>query len=367
MALKSTFPHFKNWNVVVALFVVFLCSAVAMFPSQLTVSASAASAALPAASANKQGYVEIRAMKDYGSWIPQNETPTSVLNIIKEIRTATDNETLNLYAIVSGPQASGQFIHGTTMTVDEFLQQAQKEAGGQVIPEIDLNYYTSNINSLALNNDHKFCNPQNTSDCGPSWFYQVSEELIQLTPVASSKNKTIELDAWGQFNRDIVKAGLPADTSTKLLQKLHSEGWQTVIIKAEFYFADGNNVEGVVATVDWSTSSPYMEPETSVLSQYPHSQQGFVEFDRQIMNPPFGPTALYEFLAVLTPSQQAIALKNLASLQNKDDYTFIYPVITYTQRNDKTVFWDAAKNVQSNGQPFLNLIENLLVSDGPSF
>jgi hypothetical protein len=331
----------------------------------VTPSVFAASGALPVVSAQRQGYIEIRAVKDYGGWTAPNETTSSVLNIIKEIRTKTENETLNLYAIVSGPQASGQLIQGTTVTVDDFLQQAQQAAGGQIIPEIDLNYYTSNINSLALNSNNRFCNPKDKTECGPKWFYAVSEELMQLTPVASSKNKTIELYSWDQFSRDVANAGLPNDTSTKLLEKLVSEGWQTIIIESQFYFADGTNVKGVVATVNWNTSSPYMEPETSVLSKYPHSQQGFVEFDHSPMNPPFPPTALYEFISQLTPSEQSTALGNLAKLQNEDNYTFIYPIITFTHRSGEIYFWDATQSDQSNGKPFINLIETLLTSYGP--
>jgi len=363
--LKFEIQSSKNYKIVVSIFVIYLCAAIAVFPSQLIIQSSAVVAALPAASSSqKQGYIEVRAVKDYGSWIPLNETPTDVLNIITEIRAAT-NMPLNLYAIVSGPQASEQLIHGTTMTVDDFLVQAQKDAGGQVIPEIDLNYYTSNIKGLALNDNNKFCDPQNTSNCGPTFFYEVSEELIQLEAVATSSNKTIELDSWDQFNRDITKAGLPADTATEVLDTLHSEGWNTLILKSEFYYSDGGDAEGVAATVNWTSTSPYMQPETKLLSQVPEGQQAFVHFDRQIMNPPFAPTALYEFLAVLTPRQQTTSLKSLAKLQNKDDYTFIYPIITYTQRNNITYYWDASKNLQNNGKPFLNLIENLLEADGP--
>jgi hypothetical protein len=364
--LKTAISAFKSYKVIVTILLVFLCAAVAVLPTQLFSQSAASAAVLPSTSTSpqKQGYIEVRAIKNYGAWIPPNETTTDVLNMITEVRSAT-NMTLNLYAIVTGPQAPGQLIHGTTMTVDDFLVQAKKDAGGQVIPELNLNFYTSNIKSLALNEGNKFCNPENRSDCGPAWFYDVSEELIQLQAVATSNHKTVELDAWDQFNRDVKTAGLPADTPTLVLTALHTEGWQTILLKSENNFPDGGDAEGVVAPVNWQTTSPYMEPDSTRLSQIPSGQQAFIHFDRQIQNSPVAPTSLYEFLAKLTPSEQATALGNLAGLQKKDNYTFVYPMITYTSRNNITYYWDASLNLQSNGRPFLNLIESLLVSDAP--
>ena len=348
--------HSKTHRRIAFAFVVMALS-LSVFASQQMVFASQASATFH----TERVYIEIRALRNYGNWVDPNETPSSVINTITEMREAT-NTSLNLYAIVSGPQSPGQMIKGTTVGVDDFLLQAKAASGGHIVPELNLNYYTSDIKSLDLNQKSNYCDPLNATNCGPSWFYQVSEELLNLKAVAIDKNKILELDAWDQFSRDVVVAGLPANTSNVVLATLHSEGWNRILLKTENYFPDNGTAHGVVVTTNPQSTSPYMQPETGMLSKWEGAgDKGFVHFDRQNQNSPNPPTALYQFLAVLNPDQQAVALTNLAGLQGHDNYKFVYPIFTYTARDNVTYYWDANTNLQSNGKPFLDLIDNLIL------
>src|SRR5437870_5433230 len=126
------------------------------------------------------------------------------------------------------------------------------------------------------------------------------------------------------------------------------------MLKTEHYFADQGNAFGQTGTVIDSTSSPYLQP--SLLSKLPPTDRAFIHFDRQVQNTPNPITGLAAFLSTMTRAQQAVGITNLASLQSADQYTFIYPVLTYTARDTIQYTWDASVSKQSNGQPFLNLI-----------
>src|SRR5205814_9679299 len=118
------------------------------------------------------------------------------------------------------------------------LLQVQQAAGGQIIPELNLNYYTSDIKSLPLNQKSNYCDPKNTTNCGPAWFYQVSSELLSLKAISSDPQKTVLLEAWDQFSRDVVTAGLPSSTAVTVLQHLKAQGWVNLMLKTEHYFSD---------------------------------------------------------------------------------------------------------------------------------
>src|SRR5438309_1858928 len=68
-------------------------------------------------------YIEIRAVRNYGIWVAPYETTSSVITMITNMRASTGNRSLNLYAIVSGPQSPTETV-GTT-TLDSFLVQAK--------------------------------------------------------------------------------------------------------------------------------------------------------------------------------------------------------------------------------------------------
>jgi hypothetical protein len=244
-------------------------------------------------------------------------------------------------------------------TLDSFLLKAKRASGGQIIPETNMNFYTSNLN-ISINQKSNYCDPHNSTNCGPSYFFEVSSELLSLKAVSSDPHRTLELDAWDQFVRDCKRAGLPSDTPTIVLQELKAQGWVNLIIKTATYVNLGEISRDQVGPVVSARSSPYMQPPLTFLSKMSQNNTAFVKFDRQIQNSPHSPTAMVTFLANLTRSQKAVALTNLASLQGPDNYTFVYPIFTYTARNQVEYVWDANTAKQKDGQPFINLIEQLM-------
>jgi hypothetical protein len=342
----------STWKVMPVAILLILVGATSLGLAPVGASASPAGTSSPA-------YIEFRVVKNYGNWVAPYETPASAITMITNLRSSIGNRPLNLYAIVSGPQSPTEIV-GTT-TLDNFLLQAKQASGGQIIPDLNLNYYTSDIQSLPLNQKSNYCNPKDHTECGPAWFFKVSSELLSLQVISSDPQKTVALDAWDQFNRDIVTAGLPPTTAITVLQQLKAQGWVNLMLKSENYFPDQGNAGAVVATVDDSASTPYTQPELSLISKLPSTDRAFVHFDRQVQNTPNPITALAAFLSTMTRAQRGVGLTNLASLQSADKYTFIYPVLTYTARDTVPYTWDASVSKQSTGQPFLNLIAQLIV------
>jgi len=206
----------------------------------------------------------------------------------------------------------------------------------------------------------RYCDPENLSLCGPPFFYKTSLELLSLKAIQAG-NKTVLLDSWDTFYRTV-----PVSTQLSVLQNLTQEGWRNVIIKqiGPSYYPSPGYTWGQIAT-PWkntTTSPPYMQPQLDLLDQMPSSQQHFLYFDRQNKNSPNpnAETALQVFLSQLNPGEQATALTNLADLQSVYGYTFDYPVLTFTTYNGVTYSWDASTALQTNGQPFLQLIEHLM-------
>jgi hypothetical protein len=309
-------------------------------------------------------YIELRAVKNYDNWLVTSQTPASVVAMITNLRTSVGNRPLSLYAIVTGPQVpTASLSKSNPITLDSFLLQAQQAAGGQIIPELNLNYYTSDIKSLPLNQIGNYCDPKDHTICGPGWFFLVSSQLLSLKAISSDPKRTVLLEAWDQFSRDVVTAGLPKNTTTVVFQELKAQGWVNLLLKTEHYFSDNGYAWGVANAPD-TTNLPVLGPNLKYLSQLPANDRPFIQFDRQIQNTPTPATALYDFLGVLTRTQQGAALTNLASLQSAYGYTFIYPVLTYTTRDSVAYNWDATINKQSNGQSFMSLIGQLITQYG---
>ena len=104
--------------------------------------------------------------------------------MITNLRTSVGNRPLSLYALVTGPQVpTASLSKSNPITLDSFLVQAQQAAGGQIIPELNLNYYTSDIKSLPLNQKSNYCDPKDHTICGPGWFYLVSSELLSIKAI----------------------------------------------------------------------------------------------------------------------------------------------------------------------------------------
>src|SRR5205085_10606682 len=118
-------------------------------------------------------------------WLAPSQTPASVITMITNLRASAGNRPLSLYGIITGPQVPTASLSKTNpITVDNFLLQAQQAAGGHIIPELNLNYYTSDIKCLPLNQIGNYCDPKDHSICGPAWFYLVSSEFLSLKAIS---------------------------------------------------------------------------------------------------------------------------------------------------------------------------------------
>jgi hypothetical protein len=304
----------------------------------------------------KQAIIVPFSVDDYGKWRLPNETPSSVISTISAIKNATGKK-LVLFRIVAGPQPAGQVIKlkGTDESVNNFLLLAQSAAGGGlVIPQLSLNFYTSGMNVTL----RSYCDPENATNCGPHWFFEVSSELLALQAVQDRTPRTVYLDGWDQFNRDLQTLGYPSDQSCKVLRQVLAQGWEKIIIKnLGGGYSDCGYASGQATTVDFQSTLPYLLPDTTVLNQMPTNEQHFVYFDDQSQT---GYLAFSYMLSVLNSSQQATGLINLFSLQAQNNYAFAVPIFDSIAVNGTTYYWDANVNTQSNGQPFLYLIESLI-------
>jgi len=298
-------------------------------------------------------YVDIRAFQQYGNWQIQGETPQSVLTTIQNIRAST-GASMSLIGFVKDIQVATESVGGG-YTMDSYLNSVRSAAGGQIIPSLNLDIYTQD---QGAGSPTSYCNPRDRTDCGPHFFYETSLSFLSLGAISSDPQRTVFLDSWDTFARNST-AYVRANA---IFQNLTNEGWKHILVKqiGPGYFAPPSSAAGQGANVVNQTKSPYMVPETSMISQMPNNQVHLLYFDRQNKENPNDETSLQVFLQQLSPAQQVVALDNLAAQQADDGYIFAYPVMTYTVFLGTTYNWDANTAVQPNGQSFLKLIESLI-------
>jgi hypothetical protein len=269
---------------------------------------------------------------------------------------------INLEGVMRNIQTNNLSI-GDGYTVDSFLTSLRAAAGGgHIIPELNLDIYTF---VQGGGSPTAYCNPHNREDCGPRFFYETSNEYLSLQAISSDPGRAVLLDSWPTFARNATSCAL----APQILQNLTKSGWTHIMIKqiGPQYFTCGtpsvppSYVWGQVANVQSQSGSPYMVPETNILSQIPEGQTPLLYFDRQNKAVASEETSLQVFLSSLNPTQQFQALTNLAQSQTQG-YIFEFPVFTYTTFVGTNYQWDANKNLQANGQPFLNLIESLILA-----
>lgn len=306
-------------------------------------------------SLNYRYAVDMFAVDSYGNWVAGNETPSSILQIVHNLRSAVAEKPINVFGLVKNIQNNTELLDNTNLTLDNFLLEVKQSAGGDVVPELNLDTYT--------NPQGRYCDPEDPGFCGPGFFYKTSLELLSLKAVQEG-NGTVLLDSWPTFYRSVSVAA-----QLGVLQNLTEEGWHDIIIKQigpAFYPSPGYTWGQI--TTPWknvTSSPPYMQPQVDLLDQMPPSQQHFLYFDRQNKNDPNAETALQVFLSEFDSTQQASVLTNFADLQSFYGYTFDYPVLTFTTYEGVTYSWDASTNLQNNGQPFLQLIEHLMNVTSP--
>ena len=295
-------------------------------------------------------------LDSYGHWTGYGETPASVVALASSVHSSVGG--FNIEGVMRNIQTNGLAI-GDGYTVDTFLSALRNATGGgHLVPELNLDIYT--VNQMA-GSPTAYCNPDNLTDCGPRFFYETSSEYLSLSAIASDPGRTVLIDSWDTFARNTTAYPLAA----AIFQNLTNAGWAHIITKqiGPQYLAPPGIVSGQVANVQYQPESPYMVPETSMLSQMPGGEIHLLYFDRQNKENPNAETSLQNFLSTLSPADQLTSLANLASQQGPGGYVFEFPVLTYTRYIGNYYSWDA-QTASVNGQTFLQVIESLILQNG---
>jgi hypothetical protein len=317
----------------------------------------AASGASSQASTPPPVYVQIRGVGSYGNWYPQDQSPAGVIKMVEEFHKATGRP-VDVLAVVEGPQVPTELIHNHAMTLNTFLRHLVEVGGGQVIPTLNMNYYTSGTGVTK----QSYCDPHNPANCGPSWFWEVSTELLSLAAVKNG-SRILFLEAYPQWFRNVG----PTVVQT-VLAGLEAQGWKQLIMKqgpsSQQPFPDFGYASYMDMTTSCKLTSPFCFESNKLISQEWVNDGSYLKgvlgmFDLQILNSPKHPTGLATFLSHLTTRQQAAGLRNLASSQSGINYFLVYPLIVGTARNGVTYYWDAKTAHRPTGATFISLEEML--------
>lgn len=307
-------------------------------------------------------FLDMWVVDNYGTWKAPYETPSSIVSLIQSFRNATAGRAVSLFAFLDGPQLPEEAVDGVAL--DTWLLQVKQAAGGDIIPKLDMDFYLSGWTNITTKS---YCDPRNATNCGPPWFFQVSREFLSLQAIRGG-SKTIYLGAWDTFSRYMNQSMIQS-----VLNDLHLQGWTYIMLhEPGRYFPDYGFGWGGVAsaknTSNWSDPTPpYLNPNINVIGLL-HSagEYAFVEFDRQNQPASKPPPALAYFLGALDSDQEAETLRNVAGLQASGGFTFIYPVLSYTNYAGTYYIWDATTSLQTNGRPFIELIETLVNANSAS-
>ena len=303
-------------------------------------------------------FVEVRGIETYGHWYPEDQSPFGVISMLERLHKAT-GVPVGILGIVGGPQETGQAIRGQGITVDDFLEKLKVAAGGEIIPTLNMNYYTSGANLTSRG----YCDPHNGSNCGPSWFWQVSGELLNLTAVRTGGREVL-LEGWDQWYRAVNST-----TVTKVLAGLKSQGWSDLIMKELQIPKSPNRDYGFASYMDMApqcqSSAPYCFEDQPKIAKELNRDSAYLKgvlavFDYQVWNSPRPETDLTRFLLNFSASQQSLAIASLAESQGSGRYTFVYPLIVGTSRDGAQLYWDAATQVRPDGKSFFGFIVSLM-------
>ena len=317
-------------------------------------------------SGSQAGFIQIKAIGNYGNWLPSTETATQVEAIVSAIHQITGKD-ITIFSFLDGPELPSDKVQGWSGTLDSYLTAIKETAGGDIVPNLDLDYYMSGSSWLT----HPYCDPDNATDCGPSFFYKTSAELLSLSAI-SSGNREVFLDAWPTLSRYESESVI-----TGVLQNLTDQGWRHFIMKQDGSsgnpFPDYGYASYMGGVVTCATTSPFCAPDQDLIDQeYVNeaSNSNFIGvfglFDYQIINSPSSQTAFDVFAANLTTDQQATALANMASLQSSGRYIMSYPVLVSDCRDGEEHVFDANIETLSNGTSLLDLIESFIGSSSSS-
>jgi hypothetical protein len=311
-------------------------------------------------SGTQQGFIQIRGLGSYGSWFPYTETPAQVETIVSEIHNSTGRN-ITIFSFVDGAELPANQVQGWNGSVNTYLSAIKQKAGGDIVPTLDLDYYMSGSPWLS----HSYCDPDNSTDCGPSFFFKMSAELLNLTAIGSGGREVL-LDSWPTMSRYENESVI-----TGVLQNLTDQGWHALLMKEDQSpsdpFPDFGYANYLAVDLSCSFEAPFCSPLQGIINQEyindigsPEFRGVFSLFDYQTINNPKPQTAFDLFAANLTADEQASALSSLASLQSTGKYTMIYPVLVNVARDGDEFEFDANRETMTDGTPMLSVIESLV-------
>ncbi|MCF7847932.1 MAG: sulfatase-like hydrolase/transferase [Kiritimatiellales bacterium] len=272
--------------------------------------------------APKGPIVRLRPLQNRGTsgidgdyWQYDDYTAQDVLRMIKIMKPTV------LERYISGPldpDARVPVARGEPpMTVAEFLNASMKAGapGCTISPRISLEV----LPGKPCKWNKKF------SDC----FYAVADNLYNL-PI-DPPIRTLSLDNWGGYSKTHSDGEIKA-----MLDKLVDMGWGRI---AANYIGGNHKSYGIIKVgmfgVDHDTYLPKMNAHAAIaLNQSIEDIMLYIDF----RNPA-------EEFSQLPPDEQAAKLYEIAALQKKHDFTFVWPVIGAD-------FWDVTKVFTSKTGPY---------------
>jgi len=295
-------------------------------------------------------------------------TATQLVSLVSSIHGAVGN--FNLVGVIQGAGNQGTPNPGATGfsdwrgNLDSFVTALQTASGGQIIAEANLDIYFGANDTC---NSRQAGTVRGCPPC-PACFFNDAASLLKFSAIANGQ-RYLMLGSWapGAFytalkpNRTLIQ---------RFFQNLTNQGWNGFMIEnspaksfKQFKAYDYGHAQYAKIGLFFDSSAPsyfYVNAPyiKSMQSQEPYLKgHTLAEIATQPLN---GTSAIGEFTDNLNATQQVAALTALAVNQKSGKYVFIYPVLANQSPNYGGPVWDAKKRLQPNGQPFLNLITNLM-------
>ncbi len=327
----------------------------------------------------RNGQTEYIAGGQYGIASGSGYTATSLLALIQQIHAAIGNFNLIRFIRVEcenaqvNPNMMASSVYGTGYNwngnLDSYFTAIQKAAGGNIIPDLDLDVYDG------ANDCPNYPNPD------PSTFFSNANSLLSLSAIASG-NRYAMLEAYDVWYTWGGQTKTQSQVSN-FFQTLQAQGWKGFIPQdnvpenyqqgdvskcASSVFKNGpdygyanyyrsgifqiNNTISPYVFVNTNlicsikTAEPYLSGVLAGIETQPQSEFASTPYcDQQFTS------AMAAFDQCLSDGQRQFALTYLATHQS--NYIFIYPVVG----GEFKILYDA----KAEGD--LSLIESLMVNN----
>jgi hypothetical protein len=268
-------------------------------------------------------------------------------NLIRFIRTECFDGVVNGSWTASQIQSMNYSVNGTSPnlnynwngTLNSYFTAVQKAAGGQIIPDADMDVY--------------FGAPDCNVGAQPQYFYQDSASLLNLSAISGGE-RYLMLESWDAAHSQTHDPFPDQSTVLTFFQTLQAQGWRYFIPQvnnpgatsqgptscsaSNFQDYDYNYASYLRTGLFWvNTTYPYVFPHFDLVCSLAQAEPylsgillGIESQQQQGQSAYCGgqyPSAGSSFEGCLTFSQRETALTYLAGNQSNYNYIFIYPVL----------------------------------------